>query len=182
MHKTRLILYLDVGNMCELFSKMKITPPVPWLCLFWDLKKKSAYKWDCSNLISNQLTRIPHGDHLYAIGKKFCSGNLYLIYKKNQQKMLEISKLQQQTNVQKYVQLFDELLTLKKVSKVSFWISETFYFPNDIIYIDHCAIVAGRKRGDQCRGSKQQKKLWNRNMMAKEICDHVSLTWIRTFF
>ena len=32
------------------------------------------------------------------------------------------------------------------------------YFPNEIIYIDHCAIVAGRKRGDQCRGSKQQKK------------------------
>ena len=92
------------------------------------------------------------------LARNFVSGNLYIIYKKNQQKMLEISKLQQQTNVQKYVELFDELLILKKVSKVSFLISETCYFPNDIIYIDHCAIVAGRKRGDQCRGSKQQKK------------------------
>jgi hypothetical protein len=52
------------------------------------------------------------------------------------------------------VQLSDEHLILKKTK--TFWISETLYFPSEIIYINHCAIVAGRKRGDQCRGSKQQ--------------------------
>ena len=61
-----------LGICVNHFQKWKLLLLFSDYAYFGTWKKKSAYKWDCSNLISNQLTRIPPGDHLYVIGKKFC--------------------------------------------------------------------------------------------------------------